>query len=248
MQCCTPYTHTHTHTHTYTHTHTHTHTHTGTHTHIHHHHTPHNHHHHIQEMHTQHAGTLLVWQYWQYLTGLVNSVRTHTHTHTHTHTRAYSAGKCTKVSTNMHSKQVLSPVHEICRFLWILKAKKLFARASLSEVRVCHLCRQFQSEIVRAKAFPRYRHLPNLSDSRRSPTSASLLSLFRWSDVKAFETAAIEDDAGTKNKRWCTFRQNITQMFGQEVEWPSVPRVEAYFSEKGDSKVAHYINAFICNA
>ena len=31
-----------------------------------------------------------------------------------------------------------------------------------------------------------------------APTSASLLSLFRGSDVKAFETAAIEDDAGTK--------------------------------------------------
>ena len=31
----------------------------------------------------------------------------HTHTYTcptHTHTRAYSAGKCTKASTNMHSK------------------------------------------------------------------------------------------------------------------------------------------------
>ena len=62
------------------------------------------------------------------------------------------------------------------------------------------LCRRFQSEIVRTKAFSRYRHLPNLSvcDSRRSPTSASLLSLFRGSDVKAFEAAAIEDDAGTK--------------------------------------------------
>ena len=42
--------------------------------------------------------------------------------------------------------------------------------------------------------------LRNLSvcDSRRSPTSASLLSLFRGNDVKAFKTAAIEDDAGTK--------------------------------------------------
>ena len=52
---------------------------------------------------------------------------------------------------------------------------------------------------MRAKAFPSYRH-SNLSvcDSWRSTTSASLLSLFRGSDVKAFETAAIEDDAGTK--------------------------------------------------
>ena len=53
---------------------------------------------------------------------------------------------------------------------------------------------------MRTKAFPHYRHLPNLSvcDTQRSPTSVSLLSLFRGSDVKAFETAAIEDDAGTK--------------------------------------------------
>jgi len=100
----------------------------------------------------------------------------------------------------MHSKQALSPVHEICRLLWIPKAKKLFVRASSSEVRARHFCRRFQREIVRTKAFPRYRHLPNLSvcDSRPSPTSASLLSLFRGNGVKAFETAAIEDDAGTK--------------------------------------------------
>ena len=51
-----------------------------------------------------------------------------------------------------------------------------------------------------AKTFPRYRHLPNLSlcDSRRSPTSVSLLSLFCGNDVDAIETAAISDDAGAK--------------------------------------------------
>ena len=115
----------------------------------------------------------------------------------------------------MHTKQVLSPVHEICRFLWIPKAKKLFVRASSREARARHLCRRFHSEIVRTKAFPRYRHLPNLSvcDSRRSPASASLLSLFRGSDVKAFET----------------------QMVGQKVEWTSVPGVKASF-EKGRLK------------
>ena len=86
----------------------------------------------------------------------------------------------------MHSKQALSPVHEICRLLWIPKAKKLFVRASSSEVRARHLCRRFQREIVRTKAFPRYRDFPNLNvcDSRPSPTSASLLSLFRGSDVR----------------------------------------------------------------
>ena len=125
---------------------------------------------------------------------------THTHTYTHTHTHTHTAGKRTKASTNMHSKQALSSTREICRFLWILKAKKLFVRASSSELWARHLCRRFQIEIVRAKAFPHYRHLPNFSvcDTRRSPTSASLLSLFRGNDVKAFETAAIEDDAGTK--------------------------------------------------
>ena len=106
----------------------------------------------------------------------------------------------TAISTSMHSKQALSCSHKICRFLWTLKAKKLFVRASLNELWVRHLCRWFQSEMVHTKAFPRYRHLPNLSvcDSRRSPTSASLLSLFRGNDVKAFKTAAIEEDAGTK--------------------------------------------------
>ena len=121
----------------------------------------------------------------------MNGTHTCAHAHTHTHTKA---------STNMHSKQALSPIHEICRFLWILNAKKLSVQASTSELWARHLCRQFQSEIVRAKAFPRYRHLPNLSvcDSWRSPIFALLLSLFRGKNVKAFEMAAIEDDAGTK--------------------------------------------------
>ena len=46
-----------------------------------------------------------------------------------------------------------------------------------------------------AKAFSCYRHLPNLSvcDQQCSPTSGSLLSLFRGNSIKAFETAAIED-------------------------------------------------------
>ncbi len=165
--------HTHTHTHSDTHARTHARTHTHTHTYLH---RTHKHTHWVARTHAR------------------------THAHTHTHTRTYSAGKCTKAATNMHSKQAPSPVQEICRFLWIPKAKKLFLRASSSEVRARHLCRRFQSQIVRTTAFPRYRHFPNLSvcDSRRSPTSASLLSLFRDSDVKAFETAAIEDDAGTK--------------------------------------------------
>ena len=48
----------------------------------------------------------------------------HTHTYTdrqtdrqtdtHTHTRAYSVGKCTKASTNMHSKQALLSIQD-CR-------------------------------------------------------------------------------------------------------------------------------------
>ena len=126
--------------------------------------------------------------------------QTHTDTHvrTHAHTHAYSTGKRSKASTNMHSKQ--APLHKICRFLWILKAKKLFVWESSSKLWAHHLCRWFQSTVVCAKAFSRRRHLPNLSvcDSRHSTTFASLLSLFRGNSVKAFETAAIEDDAGTK--------------------------------------------------
>ena len=73
---------------------------------------------------------------WQDLTGFMNGTHTYTHTHTHTHThahththtytytRSYSAGKHIKSSTNMHSKQALSPMHKLCQFLWILNAKK----------------------------------------------------------------------------------------------------------------------------
>ena len=113
-----------------------------------------------------------------YITYRMQCCGTHTHTHTHTYTHTH---------TRTHTHR-------------IRKAENLFVRASSSELWARHLCRRFQSEIVRAKAFPRYRHLPNLSvcDSRRSPTSASLLSLFRGNDVKAFKTAAIEEDAGTK--------------------------------------------------
>ena len=104
---------------------------------------------------------------------------------------------------------------------------------------------------MRAKAFPRYRHLPNLivCDSRRSPTSASLLSLFRGNDVKAFTTAAIEDDTGTKTASDGALSDRILREgVGQKVDRPSVPRLEASFLGKGDSKVAHNINASICNA
>ena len=125
MQCCTPYTHTHVcthiHTHTYTHIHTHLHIYTHAHTHI---------------------RTRIV-AYTHIHTYRHTHTHTHTHAHTHTHTRPYSAGKCTKASTNIHSKQALSPIHEICRFLWTLKAKKPFVRVSSSVLWEHHLCRQF---------------------------------------------------------------------------------------------------------
>ena len=100
MQCCTPYTHAHTH----THTHSHTHNHTQTHTHIHTHTYTHTHTH-------THIHTHIV-AYTDIHTDI------HTYTHTHTHTRAYSTGNA--------QKQALSPIHESWRFLWIVKAKKLF--------------------------------------------------------------------------------------------------------------------------
>ena len=174
----------------------------------------------------------------------------HTHTHTHTHTNTqnhtqsntYSAVKHTKAFTNMHSKHALSPIHKIGQFLWLLKAKEA---VHSSELWARHLCRRFHSDIVRAKAIPWYRHLPNLSicDSWHSPISASRLLLIHGNGVMAFETAVIKD-----GKRWCTFRQNITEMVGQKVDWPSVPHLEASFFGKVDSNVAHNINASICNA
>ena len=64
------------------------------------------------------------------------TTRTHTHTithHHHHHTNSYKRLQPethTKVSTNTYSKQELLPIYEICRFLWLVKAKKLFARVS----------------------------------------------------------------------------------------------------------------------
>ena len=174
MQCFHKYTHTHirtyTQTHTYLRTHRHTHTHTHTHTHIH--------------THTR----MYVRTYTQ------THTYAHTHTYIHMHTDTHCAGKCTKAFTNMHSKQ--APIHKICRFLWIPKAKKLFVRASSSELWAPHLCRRFQSEIVHANTFLRCRHLPNLSvcDSRRSRTSVSLLSFFCGNSVKALEWMAANED------------------------------------------------------
>ena len=129
-------------------------------------------------------------------TGKHNTTQ-HTHTHTHTHTPAYSAGKRTKQLKTCTASRHYHPHTKFGDFCGYSRAKKLFVRNS---GRAIYMCRRFQSEIVRARAFPRYKHLPNLSacDLRRSPTSASLLSLFRGNGVKAFETAAIEDDARSK--------------------------------------------------
>ena len=49
-----------------------------------------NHHQRIQETHTQQAGTLLVLQDWQDLTGVMNGTHTHAHTHTLTHTHTHT--------------------------------------------------------------------------------------------------------------------------------------------------------------
>ena len=77
-----------------------------------------------------------------------------------------------------------------------MKAKKLFARVSSGRA----ICEDDFKAKSYALSFPRYGHLPNLRvcDSRRSPSSAWLRALFRGNGVKAFETAAIEDDGGTK--------------------------------------------------
>ena len=77
----------------------HTHAHTGMHTHAHHTrtHTTTTHTPHIHttttttyKKHTQQAGTLLVWQDWQDLTGFMNGTHTHTHTCTHAHAHAHA--------------------------------------------------------------------------------------------------------------------------------------------------------------
>ena len=54
----------------------------------------------------------------------------------------------------------------------------------------------------------------------------SLLSLYQGSGVKAFETADIEDDGGTKTAASGALSDNIMQPVGQKVKWPPVPRIE----------------------
>ena len=125
------------------------------------------------------------------------TVHTHTHTHT-THNQIPTAQE--NAQTHLQTCTASRHYHLYTKFAdscGYSRLKKLFVRVSSSELWARHLCRRFHSEIVRAKALSRYRYLPNLSicDSRRSPTSALLLSLFR---VMAFETAAIKDNTGTK--------------------------------------------------
>ena len=119
---------------------------------------------------------------------------THAHAHAHAHTHTFlQRRKCTKASTKCTTSRHYHLYTKFANSCGYSRLRSCFFRARSSELWASHLCRRFQSEIMRTKAFPRYRHLPNLSvcDSRRSPTSASLLSLFRGNDVKAFETAAI---------------------------------------------------------
>ena len=130
---------------------------------------------------------------------------THTHTQTHTHTRTYSAGKCTKASTNMHSKQALSTIHEICLFLWILKAKELFVQASSGHticaddfkaiscaLRLLHATDTCQTLVyVLHGAHPLLRHSCHLS-------VATVLRILRRQPL-------IENDAGTKTAKMAHF-------------------------------------------
>ena len=126
---------------------------------------------------------------------------THTHTHTHAHTHTFlQHRKCTKASTKCTTSRHYHLYTKFANSCGYSRLRSCFFQTRSSELWASYLCRRFQSEIARTKACPRYRHLPNLSvcDSRHSPTSVSLLSLFRGNDVKAFKTPAIEEDAGTK--------------------------------------------------
>ena len=118
--------------------------------------------------------------------------RAHARTHTFLERKKYTKAsiKCT-ASRHCH---IYTKFANSCGYS---RLRSCFFRARSSELWASHLCRRFQSEIVRAKVFPRYRHL-SVCDSRSSLTSASLLSPFRGNCVKAFETAAIEGDAETK--------------------------------------------------
>ena len=110
MQCCRPYTHTHTHTH-------------------HHHHTPHNHH--IQETHTQQAGTLFVWQYWQDLTGLMNGTHTHTHTRARVPTAQENAQKQLQTRTASRHYHLDTKFDDSCGYSWLKSCSFEQARVTL---------------------------------------------------------------------------------------------------------------------
>ena len=108
----------------------------------------------------------------------VHSTPPHPHPHPHPHHTPHTIKYLQRRKTHK-SMQTSRHYHLYTKFAdscGYSRLKKLFVRVSSSELWARHLCRRFHSEIVRAKAFPRYRHLPNLSvcDSRRSPTSASL--------------------------------------------------------------------------
>ena len=58
-------------------------------------------------------------------------VHTVTHAHAHAHAHIPTAQEMHKSIYKMHNKQALSPIHEICQFLWIPKAKKLFLSSEI---------------------------------------------------------------------------------------------------------------------
>ena len=125
---------------------------------------------------------------------------THTQTHPHTHTRTHP-------HTHTHSKQALSPIHEICRFLWILKANKLFVCASSNELWAHHFCRQFQIKIVCTKLF----HCTGTCQTLGYAIDCDHLLLrqsghFSMATVWGpFKTTAFEDNSGTRQQLMARF-------------------------------------------
>ena len=135
-----------------------------------------------------------------YVYTCVCACNTHTRAHTHTHlTTTTTTPNINAYNAQTHTVSGDSPPCPECDSSYpSLMLKNLFAWASCSRTHYEDDC----LGISRALGFSLYRHLWNVRvcDRQCSPTSASLLTLFRGDGEMACDVSPIEDDGGTNIK------------------------------------------------
>ena len=151
-------------------------------------HTTHNRHYHLQETHNSSRNQPC-------LAGLAGPDWLHGQ---HTHTRTYSAGKRTKASTNMHTKQAVSPKFGHSCGYWRLRSCP-FERARVAR----HLCRRFQSKIVCSKFF----HATGTCQTLAYAIVGDQVT-FPWQRCKGSHWRRRRDQ---DSNQWHGFRENITR-------------------------------------